>query len=639
MDKIVVMKEGTIDEIGTFDELISQGCYFAQEFMVSLERQASSNVDELPTEKPKASKDRESGVLVQEEDRETQGIKLSLYYDYFAYSGGIWSVICIVAVALCWLAANAQSDLSLAEWVSSKTQIEDSMRYIMYYSIFSILSHVLSAARGCMIRYLGLNVSSKIYKEMLKSLLDAPINRYFDINPLGRIITRFTNEIGSLQGGTFWQLSSLMSMILNFVFALCMVVYTIPYILFLLPLVAYAHLWVSKRVRNAKLDLQRINAITNTPVMQNITESLRGDFVIRAHNETNRYIEKNEINLDENNKHDYMNIYLGKWQTCYSGFANIALTMTSVTCLVLLKGQIEPAFAAVCFYKVQQLGERLMSLCFSTGDFETCMVPFERAMAFTRIESEAPRVKEGDDWLKDLKWPQGGAIQIKNLTMRYRDDLDIVLKGINMRIEPNEKVGICGRTGSGKSSLTMSLFRIVEPLEGSIEIDTVDISKVGLDMLRSKLCLIPQDPTLFQGTLRFNLDPYNRHSDSEMETALTDVDYYHEGILDLKILENGKNLSVGQKQQICLARALLRQAKIMVLDEATASIDFKTDEIIQNVISEKFKECTVLTIAHRINTIIHYDKIACLAAGRLVEFGSPYELLEKKGLFYELVHG
>ena len=208
-----------------------------------------------------------------------------------------------------------------------------------------------------------------------------------------------------------------------------------------------------------------------------------------------------------------------------------------------------------------------------------------------------------------------------------------------MEVKGKEKIGICGRTGSGKSSLTMNLFRIVEATAGMVYIDGVDISQVGLDLLRQKLCLIPQDPTLFKGTMRFNLDPNECNSDEQIAACMKDVDYWHEGILDLEVKANGENLSVGQKQQVCLARALLRNSKIMVLDEATASIDYKTDEIIQKVIQDKFQDFTVLTIAHRINTIINYDKIACFEAGILKEFGSPQELLAKRGLFYELVHG
>ena len=641
VDKIVVLNDNEIVEAGTYDQLLEHGEYFYQHFVVHLEHYVSS-CDGVPIVEAKEEIPKnESDKLVEEEDRATGGVKFSTYYDYFVYSGGVKTVIFLIAVLSFWLFCSSRSELGMAAWISAspEDQLSNRSYYIAHYALYSIFGLFMWGLRQQIMMMVGVETAKKMYREMIKSLLDAPMNKYFDITPLGRIINRFTNDIGRLDGGTFHTLCWLFSSSFETIFSLMMSIYFIPHILLMIPIILWVMAGTTKRYRAAKLELERIGHIAHTPIMQNVNESLSGNFIIRAFGQTNQFMKKNDEFIDESSKQDFMHVYVGHWLGFYTGIANIAFMFLSVSGLVLLKGNIEPAYAALVFYTLLDLAGKIQNLCFAVSHVELCMVPFERTMAFTNIPSEAPRELKGDKELKEAAWPQNGAVEFKKLQLRYRDDTEVVLKGIDMSIQGKEKIGICGRTGSGKSSLTMSLFRIVEALEGSVSIDGVDISKVGLDLLRQKLCLIPQDPTLFKGTMRFNLDPYELHTDEKLESTLKDVDYHYEGILDLDIKANGENLSVGQKQQICLARALLRNAKIMVLDEATASIDYKTDEVIQKVISEKFQDFTVLTIAHRINTIINYDKIACFDEGELKEFGTPEELLAKKGLFYELVHG
>ena len=272
---------------------------------------------------------------------------------------------------------------------------------------------------------------------------------------------------------------------------------------------------------------------------------------------------------------------------------------------------------------------------------ETNFVALERIMEYTNNRQE-------DSWNKDVdrtleKWPSHGAIDFIDYSTRYREGLDLVLKDINMSVKSGEKVGICGRTGAGKSSLTLSLFRIIEAAHGKIVIDNTDISEIGLHKLRSCLTIIPQDPVLFGGTLRFNLDPCNQHSDAEIWNAL-DQSHLREHLknvnngLDHIISEGGENFSVGQRQLICLARAILRKTKVLILDEATAAVDLETDKLVQETIRSKFNDCTVLTIAHRINTIMNYDKIAVFDMGRLVEMDSPKNLLNRQdSIFKSLV--
>jgi ABC-type multidrug transport system fused ATPase/permease subunit len=229
----------------------------------------------------------------------------------------------------------------------------------------------------------------------------------------------------------------------------------------------------------------------------------------------------------------------------------------------------------------------------------------------------------------------------ENYHMRYRPETELVLKGVNFAVKSGEKVGIVGRTGSGKSTVCLSLFRVIEAAKGRILIDDVDISKVGLDILRSRMCVIPQDPTLFKGTLRENLDPFKSLPTQQLLNCLQSLEIFQDvsqaEILSKQVEENGSNFSVGERQLICIARAILRNSKIMFLDEATASIDYRTDELIQKIIRQRFTNCTVLTIAHRLNTIMDYDRILVLNEGIVAEFGTPQELVEMRGIFYNLV--
>jgi len=264
-------------------------------------------------------------------------------------------------------------------------------------------------------------------------------------------------------------------------------------------------------------------------------------------------------------------------------------------------------------------------------EVETNLVSVERCTQYSNIIIEAPPIIES--FRPPPNWPTQGAISIHSLRFKYRNDLPFVLNDISCEIKPREKIGIVGRTGAGKSSLMLALFRLVELDSGRIVIDEIDISQLGLDDLRSRLSIIPQDPTLFTGTVRSNLDPFNEHTDEELWEVLiatgikTQIEQMEKGLLEA-ITEFGENLSVGTRQLVCLARAILRRSKVLVMDEATANVDFETDALIQDTIRKEFKNVTVLTIAHRINTILDYDRVMVLSEGSIAEFDTPVALLD-----------
>ena len=271
------------------------------------------------------------------------------------------------------------------------------------------------------------------------------------------------------------------------------------------------------------------------------------------------------------------------------------------------------------------------------ADMENCMISMERCYNYTILESEKYLNLENDKNL--INWPSQGKIKFENYSVKYRDNTEIVLKNLNFEIFPKEKIGICGRTGSGKSTICLCLFRIIESLMGKIYIDDIDISKIGLNILRKNLTLIPQDPIIIEGTIKFNIDPFNNYDNNKIIEILKDIGFnYNEddnNILNKIINEN--NLSVGEKQLICITRAILRKTKIIIMDEATSNIDIKTEQKIQEIFNKYFIDCTVITIAHRIKTIINYHKILVLDNGQIKEFDKPNILLQnKQSLFYQL---
>ena len=276
------------------------------------------------------------------------------------------------------------------------------------------------------------------------------------------------------------------------------------------------------------------------------------------------------------------------------------------------------------------------------------MVGLERCLAYTKIISERPEHMKIDETLEN--WPFEGKIKFENYSVQYRPDTEIVLKNLNLEIEPKQKIGIVGRTGSGKSTIALCLFRILEAKEGKILIDDIDISEIGLNKLRSNITIIPQDPTLMEGSLRFNIDPLHKHTDKEIEEIMKEIGFWYicernmeenkdkpdkEKGLNMIITEDGGNISIGERQLICITRAILRKSRIVVMDEATASIDVNTENIIQKAIKNLLNDSTILTIAHRIKTVMNSDKILVLENGEIKEFDSPKVLLSnKESMFY-----
>ena len=464
--------------------------------------------------------------------------------------------------------------------------------------------------------------------------------RFFEVNPLGRILNRFTTDmrvVDTLIPRTLVGLNLTVFDFIGSVFV-CMIV---NYYL-IIPTVLLGLLCLPIReyyVRTGR-DLHRLDSIARSPVYHYLTETFDGLITVRA------------FKLESKCEEQYIR-YLRDSVACrFLVFYAIRVLGVSLdlcsnvyilcVCLVLIespKGAIPGGDAGLILSQSLLLIGLFQYCVRMTSELENQMTCTERILEYGNLESEAELRIPGK--VEDKEWPKNGNIVMKGVNVRYSADSEPVLRDLNLKIKAGEKVGIVGRTGAGKSSLISVIFRLVEP-EGTIMIDGVDIKSLGLHELRQKVSIIPQDPSLFSWTVRENLDPFKEYNDHKMWQALAEAHLFSTirsmGGLDARVSEGGANLSLGQRQLLCMARALLKKNKILVMDEATANVDQETDDLIHMTIKTTFTDCTVLTVAHRLNTIIDMDKVLVLDKGRIVEFEEPYILLRNdSGTFYSMV--
>ncbi|KXT17553.1 hypothetical protein AC579_6187 [Pseudocercospora musae] len=563
-------------------------------------------------------------------------VKWDVYKEY-AINSNLWAV----AIFLVTLIGAKTAEIGGSVWLKEWSEVNDAsrgnphvVRYILIYFAFGIGSAFLVVLQTLILWiFCSIEASRKLHASMAHAIFRSPMS-FFETTPTGRILNRFSRR-------TF---NMLFVNAARAAFTLVIICASTPIFAVLIIPLGALYLWIQKYYLRTSRELKRLDSISRSPIYAHFQESLSGISTIRAYRQTKRFGLENEWRVDANLRAYFPSISANRWLAVRLEFIGsiIILAAASFAIISVTVGSgLSAGMIGLAMSYALQITQSLNWIVRQTVEVETNIVSVERVLEYARLPSEAPEVIFKNR--PPNSWPSKGAVSFNNYSTRYRPGLDLVLRNVNLGIKSHEKIGVVGRTGAGKSSLTLALFRIIEPSDGDVSIDNLSTSSIGLNDLRSRLAIIPQDAALFEGTVRDNLDPGHIHDDTELwsvldHARLRDHIASMSGQLDARINEGGSNLSQGQRQLVSLARALLTPSNILVLDEATAAVDVETDAMLQTTLrSNMFKDRTIITIAHRINTILDSDRIVVLDHGQVKEFDTPAALVRSKGLFYELV--
>ncbi|GMM31438.1 ATP-binding cassette glutathione S-conjugate transporter [Martiniozyma asiatica (nom. inval.)] len=591
-----------------------------------------------------------------DEKHEQGKVDWSVYLTY-ANACGLRNVLILIGFIVFAMGMSVLGNVWLKHWSEINTREGFNPEPWKYLGIYFLLcfSAALATMFQSLIQWLLCSISGSKYLHsiMLSAVLRAPM-QFFETTPIGRILNRFSNDIYKVDEQLFRVFGMFFGSSIRVAFSILVIIYSTWQFIFLVGPLFVIYKYYQKYYLYTSRELRRLDSVSRSPIFAHFQETLSGVSTIRAYSQTDRFQFLNKYKMDSNMSAYHPSVSANRWLAVRLEFLGslVILGSSGLLILTLRSGHVTPGLVGLSVSYSLQITQALNWIVRMTVDIESNIVSVERIMEYAALEPEAPEIVEGHR--PNTKWPFNGSIEFKDYSTRYREGLDLVLKDINLSIKQKEKIGIVGRTGAGKSSLTLAMFRIIEPAGGHIEIDDVNTSDIGLYDLRSKLSIIPQDSQIFQGTIRANLDPTEQYNDQDLWDALElshlkshvlamfedvdDKEAIQNNPLLVPLSEGGSNLSAGQRQLMCLARALTKKdSKVLVLDEATANVDVHTDKIVQETIRSAFKDRTILTIAHRLNTIIDSDKIIVLEQGRVKEFDTPQELLKKKdGLFYSL---
>ncbi|KAB2051300.1 hypothetical protein ES319_A12G046300v1 [Gossypium barbadense] len=670
VDYILLISNGVIKEEGTFEEVSRKGRIFQKLMenagkMEKREGKGDGRYIDMEKLEPNSNKMVENeindilkdanaakrrkgmkAILVKQEERETGLVSWNVVMGYKDAMGGLWVVMILFTIYFSTEVLRILSSMWLRVWTDrSASKSYKPEFYILIYALLGFSQVTVTLTNSFWLITSSLGAARRLHDMMLNSILRAPM-LFFQTNPIGRVINRFSRDLGDIDCNVATSmdmfLNQLWQLLSTFTLISIVSIFSFWAIMPLLILFYAAYLFYQSTSREVK----RLDSITSSPVYAQFREALDGFSSIRAYRAYDRIANVIGRSMDNNIRFTLANISSNHWLAIRLETLGGLIIWLTATIAVLQNGRAEnkAAFASTVGLLLSytlNITRLLSAVLRQASKAENRLNAVERVGTYINLPPEAPDIIESHR--PPPGWPSSGSIQFEDVVLRYRPELPPVLCGLSFIISPSEKLGIVGRTGAGKSSVLNALFRIVELEKGRILIDGCVLARFGLTDVRKVLSIIPQSPVLFSGTVRLNLDPFNEHNDDDLWEALErahlkDVILRNSFRLDAEVLEGGENFSVGQRQLLCLARALLRRSKILVLDEATAAVDVKTDAFIQKTIREEFKSCTMLIIAHRLNTIIDCDRILVLDAGQVLEHKTPKELLvNRESAFSKMV--
>ncbi|XP_030837608.1 multidrug resistance-associated protein 5 isoform X1 [Strongylocentrotus purpuratus] len=609
----------------------------AQSQLSSRSRASSFIADAAPDPEPAVAVT--DGKLMSSEDKSTKSVGWGTYGTYIKSMGGYHMGFLVLFCFILMFGSITLNNMYLTYWLNQGNGTDpdgdiglnpDAQKYQLIYGLSLIVIMMFGAFKSLVFMKVTLKAASHMHDTVFINVFRSPMS-FFDTTPTGRILNRFSKDLDEVDVLLPFNLELFLQNIFLVSFALIVICIIFPIFIAIIIPTFIIFIIILRYYRKGIRDLKRIENITRSPWFSHISATVQGLSTIHAYNKTDDFIVRFRMLLD-GNALPYMFFRMSaRWAGVRLETLVILLAFVAHLLVVLYHGEIDSATAGLAVSYTVQLTGMFQMLVLMASETEARFTSVERIQSYMKnLVAEAPRVIKNKRPAK--QWPDQGQIEFRDFKMRYRDGLPLVLKGVKLVVKPNEKVGIVGRTGSGKSTLGVALFRLVEGASGQIIIDGIDVKQIGLHDLRSKLSIIPQDPVLFIGTVRYNLDPFNEHGDKELWEAL-ERSYMKDRIsalesqLEAPVTEGGDNFSVGERQLMCMARALLRGSKILMLDEATAAIDTETDSLIQQTIREEFKDCTMLTVAHRLNTILDSDKVLVMDDGMVAEFDKPSTLL------------
>ncbi|KAH9031752.1 ABC transporter [Lactarius pseudohatsudake] len=679
VDHIYFMVDGHITEHGTFDEMMANGDDFARTFdeFVTKDQTGSKEEKAIEVEDADADEDvkkrraaKRGAQLMQVEERNTGSVNVRVYKQYIQSGNGMVLVPVFLVTLMLMQVSMVLSSYWLVWWQEREWQRPQGF-YMGIYATLGVGQALAVFLDSAAIAFIVYSASRRMHDNAITRVMLSPMS-FFETTPVGRIMNRFSKDIDTIDNMLADSSRAVINTISSVLAAVILISILLPWFLIAVAVVSVLYAVAFAFYRASAREMKRLDAILRSSLYSHFSETLSGIATIRAYGEEVRFFNENRDRVNIGNRAYWMTVTNQRWLGIRLDLLGTLLILVVAMLTIGTRFSISPAQTGVALSYILSVQLSVGWMMRQLAEVENDMNSVERIVHYARdLEQEPPH--EIPARKPSAPWPSNGKLEINEAVLKYRPELPLVLKGLSMSVEGGEKIGIVGRTGAGKSSIMVALFRIVELVSGSINIDGVDISKLGLNDVRNAISIIPQDPTLFSGSLRSNLDPFGQHDDARLWDALrrsylveeAKLDGEEEQLgtgattpnaprftLDSPIDEEGSNLSIGQRSLVSLARALVKDSKILILDEATASVDYETDRKIQETIVNEFRDshdsmhCPYVVrylfaafprsdfaFLDRLQTIISYDRICVLDNGKIAEFGVPEDLYAQDGIF------